>query len=111
KSRGQLTLRLQPGVRFWRLWVFQPAIGIGHWRAMVVVNHLISTCWGIEELSGRRVWHGLSSTTSRSLSVVLAWSSPGALCSHDAVGHLAEQVGMAVVTGVFLDHVHQHPAH
>ena len=34
-----------------------------------------------------------------------------ALCAHDAVDHLAEQVGMAVVTGVFLDHMHQHPAH
>jgi hypothetical protein len=33
------------------------------------------------------------------------------LWAYDAVDHLTEQVGMAVVTGVFLDHMHQHPAH
>src|SRR4029453_17393313 len=43
--------------------------------------------------------------------MVFAWSSPETLGAHDAVDRLAEQVGMAVVPSVFLDHMHQHPAH
>ena len=34
-----------------------------------------------------------------------------ALCSHDAVDYLTQEVGMAVVTGVFFNHMHQHPTH
>src|SRR5207253_11156396 len=34
-----------------------------------------------------------------------------ALGAYDAVDHLAEQVGMAVVPGVFLDHMHRSEEH
>jgi hypothetical protein len=34
-----------------------------------------------------------------------------ALGSHDAVDDLTQEVGMAVVTGVFFNHMHQHPTH
>ena len=34
-----------------------------------------------------------------------------ALCSHDAVDDLTQEVGMAVVTGVFFNHMHQHPTY
>jgi hypothetical protein len=34
-----------------------------------------------------------------------------ALCSHDAVDHLTQEVGMAVVPSIFLDHMHQYPTH
>ena len=33
------------------------------------------------------------------------------LGSHDAVDDLTQEVGMAVVTGVFFNHMHQHPTH
>src|SRR5215470_12140277 len=62
QCRGQPLLCLQPGVRFWSLRVFQPAIGIGDERAMVVVDHRISAGRGIEELWGcwvRMVGHWL----------------------------------------------------
>ena len=55
QCRGQPLLRLQPGVRLWSLRVFQPAIGIGYGRAVVVVDHRVSAGGGIEELWGRRV--------------------------------------------------------
>jgi hypothetical protein len=50
------------------------------------------------------------SRSDRLLSVSL-WRVGEALGAYDAVDHLAQQVGMAVVTGVFLDQMHQHPAH
>src|SRR5215813_7840894 len=34
-----------------------------------------------------------------------------ALGSHDAVDDLTQEVGMAVVTGVFFNHMHQYPTH
>jgi hypothetical protein len=52
KGRGQALLFFQPGVRVWRLRVFQPAIGIGHGCAVVVINDLVSACGGIKEFSG-----------------------------------------------------------
>ena len=30
--------------------VFQPALGIGDERVVVIIDHRISACWGIEEL-------------------------------------------------------------
>ena len=55
QCRGQPLLSLQPGLCFWSLRVFQPAIGISDRRAMVVVDHRVSAGGGIEELWGRRV--------------------------------------------------------
>ena len=54
--------------------------------------------------SGTRSWramlHGVTALGEPSQHVEKA------LCSHDAVDYLTQEVGMAVVTGVFFNHMH-----